>query len=53
MKDLHIERGYKDEFYPPMPTRATQRIRTNLLVQIFRFWRLNFKIMRIVIKGHS
>ncbi|MEZ5070158.1 MAG: hypothetical protein R2751_04095 [Bacteroidales bacterium] len=53
MEKMHVARGYKDEFYPPMPTRSTRRIRTNLPVQFYKFWRLNYKIMRIVIKGHS
>ena len=53
MKDLHTIRGYKDEFYPPMPTRTTQRLRSNFLVQLYKFFRLNYKIMKIVIKGHS
>ncbi len=49
----HEARGYKDEFYPPIPTRFTKHIRTNILVQIYKFFRLNLKIMRIVVKGHS
>ena len=53
MENLNKTRGYKDEFYPPMPTRTTKHLRTNLLVQLYKFFRLNFKIMRIVIKGHS
>lgn len=46
-------RAYKDEFYPPVPTRGTKRRRTCFPLQIFHFFRLNFKIMRIVVKGHS
>lgn len=53
MEKRHEARGYKDEFYPPIPTRFTKRIRTNVLVQIYKFFRLNLKIMRIVVKGHS
>ncbi|HRY98836.1 MAG TPA: hypothetical protein P5550_07245 [Bacteroidales bacterium] len=53
MSTEKIIRAYKDEFYPPVPTRATQRRRTNFLLQAFHFLRLNFKIMRIVVKGHS
>lgn len=48
-----VIRVYKDEFYPPVPTKMTKRLRTNLLVQAYRFVRLNYKIMRIVVKGHS
>jgi hypothetical protein len=43
----------KDEFYPPVPTKMTQRLRTNFIVQLYHFFRLNLKIMLIVVKGHS
>ena len=43
----------KDEFYPPIPTKGTQRRRTNFFLQLFSFFRLNLKIMMIVVKGHS
>ena len=48
-----IIRGYKNEFYPPIPTKHTRRIRTNFFVQLYKFFRLNYKIMRIVVRGHS
>jgi len=43
----------KDEFYPPVPTKTTLFWRRNIILQIFHFFRLNLKIMRIVVKGHS
>ena len=43
----------KDEFYPPIPTKGTKRRRTNFIIQLFNFFRLNLKIMKIVVKGHS
>lgn len=43
----------KDEFYPPVPTKGTLRRRTNFFIQLFNFFRLNLKIMKIVVKGHS
>ena len=46
-------RAYKDEYYPPFPTKSTKFMRTNFIYQIYKFFRLNFKIMRIVVKGHS
>lgn len=46
-------RAYKDEFYPPVPTKATKYWRTNFVYQFYKFLRLNYKIMRIVVKGHS
>ena len=53
MKEQKVIRAYKDEFYPPLPTKTTKRLRTNLFVQAYKFLHLNFKIMRIVVKGHS
>jgi len=46
-------RGYRDEYYPPVPTKTTRYLRTNFLLQAFRFFSLNLKIMLIVVKGHS
>lgn len=53
MSKIFVPRGYKDEYYPPLPTQGTLRRRTNPFIQIFNFFKLNLKIMRIVIKGHS
>lgn len=53
MTEKKIIRVYKDEFYPPVPTAATKRMRTNIFIQMYKFLQLNYKIMRIVVKGHS
>ncbi len=53
MADKKVIRVYKDEFYPPVPTAFTKRMRTNIPIQLYKFLRLNYKIMRIVVKGHS
>ncbi len=37
----------------PLPTRATLRMRQNLLVQFWRFVRINLKMMRIISSGHG
>jgi hypothetical protein len=37
----------------PLPTPATLRMRQNLLVQFWRFIRINLKMMRIVYSGHD
>ncbi len=37
----------------PLPTRATLRMRQNLLVQFWRFVRINLKMMRIIFSGHG
>jgi hypothetical protein len=49
----NIVRGYNEEAYPPMPTRATKFWRKNIIKQVFRFFVLNIRIMRIVVGGHS
>lgn len=49
----NIVRGYYEESYPPLPTKATRFWRGNLLWQVWRFIALNLKIMRIIIGGHS
>jgi hypothetical protein len=53
MIEKKISQAYRDEYYPPIPTKATKFWRTNLLYQFFKFVKLNFKIMRMVVKGHS
>ncbi len=47
-----VVRGYKEEAYPPIPTKFTLWLRRNILVQLFRFVVINIKVMRIVIGGH-
>lgn len=37
----------------PLPTRATLRMRQNLLVQFWRFVRINLKMMQIINSGHG
>lgn len=44
---------YSEEYYPPQPTRATRFWRRNKLWQLVRFVILNFKILKIVVGGHS
>jgi hypothetical protein len=46
-------KGYYEEAYPPLPTRATRGFRKNLLFQFYRFIVLNLKMMRIIVGGHS
>ncbi len=49
----NIAKGYKDEAYPPIPTRATRFWRKAFLWQVVRFFVLNLKIVRIVVGGHN
>ncbi len=37
----------------PLPTRARLRMRQNLLIQFWRFVRINLKMMRIIFNGHG
>ena len=46
-------RNYKDEYYPPLPTKGTKFWRTFIFYQLYKFFKLNYKIMRMVVKGHS
>lgn len=45
--------GYKDESYPPVPTKWTLFWRRSIIYQMIRFVVLNLKIMRIVVGGHD
>jgi hypothetical protein len=37
----------------PLPTRAKLRMRQNLLIQSWRFARINLRMMRIIFSGHD
>ncbi|MEO8814785.1 MAG: hypothetical protein ABI307_06350 [Mycobacterium sp.] len=37
----------------PLPTRTTLRMRQNLLIQSWRFARINLKMIRIIFGGHG
>ena len=37
----------------PLPTRRKLRLRQNLLVQAWRFARINLKMLRIIASGHG
>ncbi|MCY1718704.1 hypothetical protein OU798_00010 [Prolixibacteraceae bacterium Z1-6] len=52
-KQNKVTTAYKDEFYPPIPTKATKFWRTCLIFQIYSVLKFNLKIMLIVVKGHS
>jgi len=53
MENLRKFGSYSDEFYPPIPPRATRFWRRFIPYQMVRFVVLNLKIMRIVVGGHS
>ncbi len=53
MEDKKEIRNYKDEYYPPVPTKMTKFWRNCFIYQVYKFFLLNYKIMRMVVKGHS
>lgn len=46
------ERGYRQDYYPPVPTRFTRIMRNNLVWQLIRFAIINLKMIRLVRKSH-
>lgn len=44
---------YSEESYATVPTGWTKFWRTCILYQIFRFFVVGFKVVRIVVGGHS
>jgi hypothetical protein len=44
---------YSEEYYPPMPTSKTLFWRKFLPYQAWRFLVLNWRIINIVVRGHS
>jgi hypothetical protein len=43
---------YQQAYYPPMPTRFTRLMRTNVLWQAVRFVVINLKMLRLMRKSH-
>ncbi len=37
----------------PLPTASTLRMRHNPLIQFWRFFRINLKMVRIIVGGHE
>lgn len=48
-----FEQGRRAQgFFATKPTAFTKFLRTNLLWQIFRFIRINFKMIKVIRKSH-
>ena len=44
---------YQQAYYPPVPTRFVKYMRTSLVWQFIRFWVINYKILKLMLKsGH-
>ena len=44
---------YSNMSYGTEPTKMVKFMRSCFLIQIFSFFKLNLKVMKIVVKGHS
>ena len=53
MENRLIITKYSEQYYPPTPNNFTLFLRRSVIVQLFRFLVLNYKIIKIVLKGHS
>jgi hypothetical protein len=47
---MPVRKQFEQSYYPPVPTPFTQRMRTNIVWQLFRFLVINAKILRMVRK---
>ncbi len=47
---MDVRKPYEQTYYPPVPTKFTQKLRVNFLYQFFRFMVLNLKMLRMVRK---
>jgi hypothetical protein len=53
METQQKPRVYYEEAYPPVPLGFVKFMRSCTIWQLYRFFVLNFKIMRIIAYGHS
>lgn len=42
---------YQQSYYPPVPTGFVKYMRTSLPWQFIRFWIINYKILRLMVKS--
>ncbi len=43
---------YQQAYYPPVPTGITCHMRSNVIWQIFRFFVINLKMLKLMRKSH-
>ncbi len=43
---------YQQAYYPPAPTAFTKYMRTSLPWQIYRFFAINLKILKLMARSH-
>jgi hypothetical protein len=44
---------YQQAYYPPVPTRFTLYWRSSLPWQFIRFWIINYKVFKLLLKAHT
>ncbi len=44
---------YQQAYYPPVPTRFVKYMRTSFIWQFYRFWVINLKILKLLLKSHN
>ncbi|MCK7581773.1 MAG: hypothetical protein MZV65_43230 [Chromatiales bacterium] len=44
---------YQQAYYPPVPTPFTRYMRQSVPWQFIRFWIINFKIFKLLMKAHN
>ena len=44
---------YSNRSFVTEPTKMVKFVRSCFIIQIFNFFKLNLKVMKIVVKGHS
>jgi hypothetical protein len=44
---MKVRQSYEKDFYAPMPTEFTTKMRTNIFWQFYRFLVINFKMIRM------
>ena len=44
---------YSNRSYATEPTKMVKFVRSCFIIQIFSFFKLNLKVMKIIVKGHS
>jgi hypothetical protein len=44
---MKVRKTYEKDFYAPMPTDFTTKMRTNIFWQIYRFMVINYKMIRM------
>lgn len=47
---MDTRKPYEQNYYPPVPTNFTKKLRVNFFWQFYRFLALNLKMLRMVRK---